>query len=51
MSDILLTLSVVLMVFLRIGIPILALVALSAIVNRWQSGRDEYIRQHYHNKS
>ena len=51
MSDLLLILSVVLMFFLRIGIPILALVVLSVIVNRWQTQREDYIREHYHNQS
>jgi len=51
MSDILLTLSVVLMFFLRIGIPILALVILGVIINRWQTKRENDIREHYHNEA
>jgi hypothetical protein len=47
MEDLLLTLSVALMFFLRIGIPVLVLVALGAVIDRWQSRRDDYIRRYY----
>lgn len=51
MDDLLLSLSVALMFFLRIGIPVLILIAIGAIVDRWQSQRDDYIRRYYDGQS
>lgn len=51
MEGFLLTLSVALMFFLRIGIPVLVLIVLGALIDRWQSQRDDYIRHYDANQS
>lgn len=50
MEGFLLTLSVALMFFLRIGIPVLVLIVLGTIIDHWQSQRDDYVR-HYDDQS
>lgn len=47
MEELLLVLSVAFMFFLRIGIPVLVLIVLGAMIERWQSQRDDYIRHYY----
>jgi hypothetical protein len=47
MDGVLGVLSVIGLFMLRIGVPVLLLVALGIIVDRWQSRREEYINQRY----
>ena len=47
MQDIQLILSVTFMFFLRIGIPVLLLITLGAIIDRWQTARENDIRRRY----
>lgn len=47
MNEVLAVLSVVGLFVLRIGVPVLLLVALGILVDRWQNKRDEYIDQRY----
>jgi hypothetical protein len=47
MQDIQLILSVALMFFLRIGIPVLLLITLGTIIDRWQTARENDIRRRY----
>ena len=47
MNELSLMFGVVLMFLLRIGLPILVLIVLGVLIDRWQSQRDEYVRQHY----
>jgi hypothetical protein len=47
MDGVLEVLSVVGLFMLRIGVPVLLLVALGIIIDRWQSRREEYIDQRY----
>ena len=51
MEQLQLILSVALMFFLRIGIPVLVLIVLGALIERWQNRRDDYIRQYYAEQS
>jgi hypothetical protein len=50
MDGVLAVLSVVGLFMLRIGVPVLLLVALGIIIDRWQSRREEYIDQRYGTK-
>jgi hypothetical protein len=47
MDGILAVLSVAGLFMLRIGVPVLVLVALGILVDRWQTRRDEHINQRY----
>ena len=47
MQDIQLILSVTFMFFLRIGIPVLLLITLGTIIDRWQTARENDIRRRY----
>ena len=47
MQDIQLILSVAIMFFLRIGIPLLVLITLGTLIDRWQTSRENEIRQRY----
>jgi hypothetical protein len=47
MDGVLAVLSVIALFMLRIGVPVLLLVALGIIVDRWQTRREEYIDQRY----
>ena len=47
MNELSLIFGVVMMFLLRIGIPVLVLIVLGVLIDRWQSQRDDYIRQHY----
>jgi hypothetical protein len=47
MQDIQLILGVALMFLLRIGIPVLLLITLGAVIDRWQTARENEIRQRY----
>ena len=47
MDGVLAVLSVVGLFMLRIGVPVLLLVALGIIIDRWQSRREEYIDKRY----
>jgi hypothetical protein len=47
MDGVLEVLSVVGLFMLRIGVPVLLLVALGIAIDRWQSRREEYIDQRY----
>lgn len=48
MQDLGLVLSVAVMFLLRIGIPVLLLIALGAIIDRWQTAREDDIRRRYY---
>jgi hypothetical protein len=47
MQEISLILEVALLFFLRIGFPVLALIALGVVIDRWQTRREAAIRQRY----
>lgn len=47
MQEIQLILGVALMFLLRIGIPVLLLITLGAVIDRWQTARENEIRQRY----
>jgi len=47
MQDIQLVFGVAVMFLLRIGIPVLLLIALGVIIDRWQTTRENDIRQRY----
>lgn len=47
MNELSLMFGVVLMFLLRIGLPVLVLIVLGVLIDRWQSQRDDYVRQHY----
>ncbi len=47
MDGVLAILSVIGLFMLRIGVPVLLLVALGIVIDRWQSRREEYIDQRY----
>ncbi|RPI98141.1 MAG: hypothetical protein EHM39_08505 [Chloroflexi bacterium] len=47
MDGILAVLSVVGLFMLRIGVPVLLLVALGIVIDRWQTRREEHIEQRY----
>jgi hypothetical protein len=47
MDGILAILSVVGLFMLRVGVPVLLLVALGIIIDKWQSRREEYIDRRY----
>jgi hypothetical protein len=47
MDGVLAVLSVIGLFMLRIGVPVLLLVALGILIDRWQTRRDEYIDQRY----
>jgi hypothetical protein len=47
MQDISLILEIALLFFLRIGFPVLALIALGVVIDRWQTRREAAIRQRY----
>jgi len=40
-----LILNVTLMFLVRIGIPLLVLIILGVVIDRWQSSRDDYLNQ------
>jgi hypothetical protein len=47
MDGVLAVLSVVGLFLLRIGVPVLLLVALGILIDRWQTRREQYIEQRY----
>jgi hypothetical protein len=47
MDGVLAVLSVIGLFMLRIGVPVLLLVALGILIDRWQTRRDEHIDQRY----
>lgn len=47
MQEIQLIVSVAVMFFLRIGIPLLVLIVLGTLIDRWQTNRENEIRQRY----
>jgi hypothetical protein len=47
MDGVLAILSVVGLFLLRIGVPVLLLVALGILIDRWQTRREQYIEQRY----
>ena len=47
MQNIQLILGVALMFFLRIGLPLLLLIILGTLIDRWQTARENEIRQRY----
>ncbi len=47
MDGVLAVLSVVGLFMLRIGVPVLLLVALGIVIDRWQTRREEYVEQRY----
>lgn len=47
MQDLQLVFGVAVMFFLRIGIPVLLLIILGAIIDRWQTARENEIRRRY----
>lgn len=47
MFELNLVLGVAFMFFLRIGVPLIVLITLSTVIDRWQTQREVYIREHY----
>lgn len=47
MQDIQIILGVALMFLLRIGIPVLLLITLGTLIDRWQTARENEIRRRY----
>jgi len=47
MNDIIMVMSVVVMFFLRIGIPVIILVGLGILIDRWQRHRDAHIERNF----
>lgn len=47
MENLSLTLSVVVLFVLRIGIPVLLLIILGVLIDRWQTAREKQIRGRY----
>jgi hypothetical protein len=47
MDDIGMVLGVVVLFLVRVGLPVIALVALGLLVDRWQSKRERDIQQKY----
>lgn len=47
MQDIQLVLGVAVIFFLRIGIPVLLLIILGTLIDRWQTARENEIRRRY----
>jgi len=48
MEQILLTLSIVALFLLRLGVPVIVLVSLGIIIDRWQSKRERNLQQSTH---
>jgi hypothetical protein len=48
MQDLQLVIGVAVMFFVRIGIPLLLLIALGTIIDRWQTARENEIRRRYY---
>jgi len=48
MEQVLMTLSVAALFFLRIGIPVIVLIGLGIVIDRWQAKREEEIRDEVH---
>ena len=40
MDDLLLTLSIIILFLVRVGVPVLVLVTLGVLIDRWQSRRE-----------
>lgn len=51
MEQLLLTLSVAVLFLVRIGIPVIVLIALGVVVDHWQSKREQKIQQSSHKPS
>lgn len=47
MQDIQLVLNVAVMFFMRIGIPLLVLILLGTLIDRWQTAREDELRRRY----
>jgi hypothetical protein len=48
MNDVMMVISVVVIFFLRIGIPVIILVGLGVMIDRWQRHRESDIESKYH---
>jgi hypothetical protein len=51
MNELMLVIEVTVMFFLRIGFPVLALIILGVVVDRWQSRREAEVRSYYETHS
>ena len=47
MNEIALFLSIIVMFVIRIGLPVLTLIALGILFDRWQSQRQHWVNIHY----
>lgn len=50
MEQLLLVLSVAAMFIIRIGIPVILLLAIGLLIDRWQSKRERDVQQELHRK-
>lgn len=48
MEQLLLTLSVIVLFLVRIGVPVIILISLGAIIERWQNKREQNIQSPTH---
>lgn len=48
MEQVLLVLSVAMMFVVRIGIPVIVLITLGVVIDRWQSKREKGVQQEIH---
>ena len=46
MDELLVALGVAIMFFIRVGVPVLALIIIGVMVDRWQSSRESDITKH-----
>lgn len=47
MNELMLIIEVTILFFLRIGIPVLALIILGVVIDRWQSRREAEVQNYY----
>ncbi len=48
MEQLLLTLSIAVLFLLRLGVPVIVLITLGVIIDRWQSKREQKVQQTFH---
>lgn len=47
MNDLMLIIEVTILFFIRIGIPVLLLIVLGVVIDRWQAHREAEVRSYY----
>ena len=48
MEQLLLTLSIAALFLLRLGVPVIVLITLGVVIDRWQSKREQKVEQRFH---